>query len=55
MKDLEEADDIQLAEPRVDGVSMEVVFLPISIEDYEVLGEKGFDFQKRSDVGTHRP
>lgn len=45
-KDLDDGQEINLIKPKLDGVTMESIFFPISIEEYETMGEKGIDFRK---------
>lgn len=39
-------DKVEICSSRVKNVKMEIIFLPIPIEVYEMLGEMGYDFRK---------
>jgi len=54
-RDFKENEHIQVVNPRVEDVTMDIVFLPMSIEEYEVLGEKGFDFRNHPDKMVYSP
>jgi hypothetical protein len=54
-KDLIAVNNLQIIHPHVDGVTMDIIFLPISIEEYELLGEKRFDFRKHPKVTKFGP
>lgn len=43
-----EQNEVPSIQPRLEGITMESVFLPISILDYELLGEQGTDFRTLS-------
>lgn len=53
-KRLHEEKEIPCIQPRVEGVIMETIFIPISIEEYEALGERGFDFRKHPEARPYR-
>ena len=53
--DLQRAPELPAMKPKVDAITMTSVFLPISIEEYERLGETGYDFRKHPDAREFVP
>lgn len=54
-KDLTDGKDIPSIELPIDNIEMKILFLQISIEEYEYLGEKGIDFRKHAKARTFKP
>lgn len=54
-KDLTDGTDIGPIEFPIDNIEMIILFMPISIEEYEHLGEKGIDFRKHPQASAYRP